>query len=54
LLKLGAPEEIAAADHYGHLYTAADDFGDLAGNLRHHVGVQAHRATAEHFAAKLE
>ena len=54
LLKLRAPEEVAAADHHGHLHTAADDFGDLAGDLCHHIGVQAHRAAAEHLAAKFE
>jgi hypothetical protein len=54
LLKLSAPKEIAAADHHGHLNTAADNFSDLAGDLRHYVGVQAHCATAEHLAAELE
>jgi hypothetical protein len=54
LLKLSAAEEVPAADHHRDLNAAAHHFGDLPGHLGDHVGVQSHRAAAEHLPAELE
>ena len=54
LLKLGAAEEVATADHHGHLHPAAHDFGDLARDLGHHIRIQAYRTATEHLPAEFE
>jgi hypothetical protein len=54
LLKLRAAEEVAATDHDGDLYPSADYLGDLAGDLRHHVGIKPDLPPAEHLAAEFE
>jgi hypothetical protein len=52
--ELGAPEEVAAADHDGHLDAVACHPGDLASHGRHDVRVDAHSATAEDLTGELQ
>src|SRR2546423_342610 len=54
LLQLGAAEEVAAADHHGHLDTQPYHVGDLPGQLLYDIGVHADRAAAEHLTGQLE
>ena len=54
LLQLSAAEEVAAADHHRDFGAAASDLGDLAGDIFHHIRVNADVAAAEHFTPELE
>ena len=52
--ELGAAEEVAPADDDGHLHPGEHRLGDLAGGVGDDVGVQAHRAPAEHLSGELQ
>ena len=53
--QLGAPEIVATADHHGDLPSVGDDLGDLPGDRRDDVGVDAQPGTAgEDLTAQLE
>ena len=53
LAELGTAEEVAAADDDGDL-DAIDRFGDLAGDLADHVGVDAQLSAAERLSGQLQ
>jgi hypothetical protein len=52
--QLGAAEVVAAADHDRDLDAGLHDVGDLAGDVRDDLGVDAELAAAEHLAGQLE
>ena len=54
LLQFGTAEEVAAADHDGHLHTLLYGRNDLLGNATNHLGIDADLATTECFAGQLE
>jgi hypothetical protein len=47
-------EEVAATDDHAHAHAVSRHLGDLAGDPVHHVGVDTHRAAAEHLAGQLQ
>ena len=53
-LQFGTAEEVAAADHDGHLHTLLYGRNDLLGNATNHLGIDADLATTECFAGQLE
>ena len=54
LLQLSATEEVAAADHDGHLHALLHSGNDFLGDTTNHVGVDADLASAECLAGQLE